>query len=76
MYRIENVVFCPLTPIKTYLQPTTRIRPYEIKFFKIEVHNLYRKELIELNPGLSFFQIRGFLTDGHFDHGILVDKDR
>ena len=32
----------------------SRVRPSEIKYFKIEVYNPYREELIE-NPGLSFF---------------------
>ena len=34
-----------------------RVHPYEIKYFKIEVHNPDREELIELNPGLSFFKM-------------------
>ena len=31
------------------------VRPSKINYFIIEVHNPYREELIELNPGLSFF---------------------
>ena len=34
------------------------LRPSEIKYFRIEVHNPYREELIELNPGMSsFFEV-------------------
>ena len=30
------------------------VRPSEIEYFKIEVQNPHREELIELNPELSF----------------------
>ena len=32
-----------------------RVRPYEIKYFEIDVHNPYHEDVIELNPGLPFF---------------------
>ena len=33
-----------------------RVCPYEIKYLKIEVRNpYYHEELIELNPGFSFY---------------------
>ena len=37
----------------------TRVRPYEIKYLKIEVHNPNYEDLIELNP-------KTFNTDGLF----------
>ena len=31
------------------------VRPYEIKYLKIQVHSPYREELDQLNLGPSFF---------------------
>ena len=33
----------------------TSVRPSEIKYFKIGLHNLYPVDLIELNPRMSSF---------------------
>ena len=44
------------------LEASTRIRPYEIKYFIIEVQNPYHEDLIELNPTMSaFFELEDVL---------------
>ena len=40
------------------LEASTKVRSYEIKYFKIEVQNPYHEDLIELNPTMcSFFKL-------------------
>ena len=44
-----------------------RVHPYEIKYLKIEVHNPYREDPIELNQRMSsFFKLEDVycLTEG------------
>ena len=57
-HTIERRLVSPISLTRqTHLDSSsfTKVRPSEIEYFKIRVHNPYHEDLIELNPMMSFF---------------------
>ena len=46
-----------------------KVRPSEIEYFKIGVHNPYHEDLIELNPRMCLSLSAWFQKGGHYGSG-------